>query len=315
MSFWWVNQNQTFEQETAGGYLWSPQRNANGARNQFYENMRLIEPGDVVFSFRDTRIPCMGVALSTGYEAPKPDEFGETGQNWGAIGWRVDVRYTRLENVVRPKDFIGELAPTLPDKYSPLRSNGDGLQSVYLAGVPDSMAEVLVAKIGAEAATLVERAGSYRESPEDREQTEENLKATIMSRPDISETEKQALVKSRRGQGLFRQRVLSVEPRCRVTNIDNPDFLIASHIKPWHKCNTNQERLDQNNGLMLSPAIDFLFDRGLISFSDDGHLLISTKLDRADQTKLGLPAEIAPKPFSAEQREYLRYHRDHLFGE
>ena len=57
MRYWWVNQNQTFRQETAGGYLWSPKRNANGARNPFYETMREVSPGDVVFSFVKTPAP------------------------------------------------------------------------------------------------------------------------------------------------------------------------------------------------------------------------------------------------------------------
>jgi putative restriction endonuclease len=55
MRYWWVNQNQTFRHELAGGYLWSPKRNANGARNPFYESMREASPGDIVFSFVDAR--------------------------------------------------------------------------------------------------------------------------------------------------------------------------------------------------------------------------------------------------------------------
>jgi len=51
MRYWWVNQNQTFRQEIAGGYVWSPKRNANGARNPFYESMREVSPGDLIFSF------------------------------------------------------------------------------------------------------------------------------------------------------------------------------------------------------------------------------------------------------------------------
>ena len=49
MTYWWVNQNQTWKHETGGGYLWSPKRKRNGAYSQFYENMRLVEPGDMVF--------------------------------------------------------------------------------------------------------------------------------------------------------------------------------------------------------------------------------------------------------------------------
>src|SRR5438132_4137092 len=51
MRYWWVNQNQTYRAEVRGSFMWSPKQNANGARNQFYENMREMSPGDVVFSF------------------------------------------------------------------------------------------------------------------------------------------------------------------------------------------------------------------------------------------------------------------------
>ena len=61
MRYWWVNQNQTYRAEVRGSFMWSPKQNANGARNQFYENMRQVSPGDVVFSFCDTRIKAIGV--------------------------------------------------------------------------------------------------------------------------------------------------------------------------------------------------------------------------------------------------------------
>jgi hypothetical protein len=53
MRYWWVNQNQTYRHEVQGGYLWSPKRNANGAPNPFYESMREVAPGDLIFSFMD----------------------------------------------------------------------------------------------------------------------------------------------------------------------------------------------------------------------------------------------------------------------
>ena len=96
MRYWWVNQNQTFRHEIEGGYLWSPKRNANGARNPFYESMREIAPGDLIFSFVDTRMNAIGVAKSYCWESPKPAEFGSAGQNWENIGWRVRVRFAEL---------------------------------------------------------------------------------------------------------------------------------------------------------------------------------------------------------------------------
>jgi hypothetical protein len=86
MRYWWVNQNQTFRHEIEGGYLWSPKRNANGARNPFYESMREVAPGDLIFSFMDTRILAIGIAQSYCWESPKPLEFWnrrrELGKRW-----------------------------------------------------------------------------------------------------------------------------------------------------------------------------------------------------------------------------------------
>ncbi len=143
MRIWWVNQNQTFRQELSGGYLWSPKRNANGARNPFYESVREVAPGDLVFSFVDTRIKAVGAASSYCYECPKPVEFGQVGWNWEKVGWRVEVAWTHLTHQVRPKDHIALLSPFLPSKYSPLRANGDGLQHVYLTDVPPALADAL----------------------------------------------------------------------------------------------------------------------------------------------------------------------------
>jgi putative restriction endonuclease len=75
MRYWWVNQNQTYRAEVRGSFMWSPKQNANGARNQFYENMREVSPGDVVFSFCDTRIKAIGVVTGGAQTGPKPD-FG-----------------------------------------------------------------------------------------------------------------------------------------------------------------------------------------------------------------------------------------------
>lgn|GEM_PF-1973104 len=87
MKFWWVNQNQTARHEIGGGYMWSPKRTKRGERNPYYENMRECAPGDVVFSFVDTKISTLGIVTSLCEESPKPDEFGTTGDQWDADGW------------------------------------------------------------------------------------------------------------------------------------------------------------------------------------------------------------------------------------
>ena len=140
MRYWWVNQNQTFRQEIDGGYLWSPKRDKNGHRNPFYEFMREVAPGDIVFSFVDTRIAALGIVSGYCRESPKPEEFGTAGTNWSQIGWRVGVRWQRLSNSIRPEDHIARLRPDLGNKYAPLTPEGNGLQSGYLTEISAGLA-------------------------------------------------------------------------------------------------------------------------------------------------------------------------------
>jgi hypothetical protein len=317
MSYWWVNQNQTYKQEIQGGYLWSPKRNANGARNPFYESMREVSPGDIVFSFVDTRIAAIGIARSYCWESPKPQEFGSAGQNWENIGWKVRVQFVPITNRVRPKDHIEVLRPVLPVRYSPLQLNGNGIQSVYLTEVPLLFAEVLAGLIGEEAA-FIARGEAIPEMEQhgvqplgdDLDAWEHRLEAQVESDPRVRETEKEALVRARRGQGLFKDRVMAIESRCRITHVDNPVHLVASHCKPWRD-STNEERLNGENGLLLTPSIDHLFDRGFIGFEDSGMLIISPVAHRPSLARMGIETQrvVNVGGFSEGQRKFLDFHR------
>ena len=70
MKCWWVNQNQTYRAEVLGGFLWSPKTNKNGSNNHFYDNMPLVQKGDLIFSFCDTKIKAVGVALEKQQKIP-----------------------------------------------------------------------------------------------------------------------------------------------------------------------------------------------------------------------------------------------------
>jgi hypothetical protein len=131
---------------------------------------------------------------------------------------------------------------------------------------------------------------------------------------DLTVTEKCQLIKARRGQGLFRKGVLAREPSCRLTGVDEPRHLKASHIQPW-AASTNLDRLDANNGLMLSPHIDHLFDKADISFNDDGTLLASSDIRRLLGqwgVELDNLAALA-RPFVPEQIRFLKKHRERFF--
>jgi putative restriction endonuclease len=318
MRYWWVNQNQTFRHEVPGGYLWSPKRNTNGHTNPFYEFMKEVSPGDVVFSFADTKIPAIGIAASHAYEAPKPMEFGQIGAYWELIGWRVNVRFTRLLNQIRPIEHIARLRPFLPSRYSPLQSSGNGLQSVYLTSLSESLAAQLVDLIGAEARAIIQNWAIAEPAQPialaGQAEWEEHQVEQVKESSGISETVKAAVVLARRGQGLFRAKVSSIEKACRVTGISNLDYLKASHTKPWRDA-TNDERLDGENGFLLSPDVDLLFDRGFISFERTGRVLISPVADAASIERMGITDAMLQNvgTFSNGQRKYLDYHQEYVF--
>ncbi|MGH9380426.1 MAG: HNH endonuclease [Thermoanaerobaculia bacterium] len=318
MRFWWVNQNQTHRQEVSGGYLWSPKRKANGDRNPFYEFMREVAPGDLVFSFAGSRVAAFGIAGSHAYEAPKPEEFGAAGRNWDDIGWRVDVEFHQLRKPFRPQDWIDKLRPLLPERYAPLDQTGRGLQGIYLTELPQVLALAIADLAGPEVAALAraeEVAERSLETPgKDIVLWEKHLREEIETSPVLPKTEKEQLVVARRGQGLFRERVQRIESSCRITGVDRSEHLRASHTKPWRDC-TNQERLNGENGLLLTPSIDHLFDRGFISFRDDGRLVVSPVAHYPSLEHMGVPTDrdLDTGSFTQGQIRFLEYHRDLVF--
>jgi predicted restriction endonuclease len=140
----------------------------------------------------------------------------------------------------------------------------------------------------------------------------DNLEERKISQTAIPETEKEQLIKARRGQGAFRINLEKIETECRMTRLTDKRFLIASHIKPW--CfSSNEERLDGNNGLLMSPHVDKLFDRGWISFSDDGQVLFSNERIAILMKSWGLNPLQNVGEFNQFQRKYLDYHRTRTF--
>jgi len=306
MNYWWVNQNQTYEHEVPGGFLWSPKTRRDGAYNQFYENMRQVQPGDVIFSFCDTYIKAVGVARGTADTSPKP-AFGAAGAGWSDEGWLVPVDFAELESPVRPKDHIERLRPFLPEKYSPLRHDGDGLQSVYLAAVPQRLAQELLDLLGDSYVKAWRELG--RDQPGD---ADDGLQRQIVERTDIGPVVKRQLVLARRGQGVFRKNVQAHEQMCRITMTADLDHLVASHIKPWRECD-DAEKLDGCNGLLLAPHIDHLFDKGYITFSEAGDLVVSPGLSHVILESWGIPRVQNVGQFNERQRRYLAFHRGRVF--
>ena len=137
---------------------------------------------------------------------------------------------------------------------------------------------------------------------------ESNVEAdidSILDDNDLSKTERVNLIKSRIGQGIFRQKVLSYWKACAVTGFKNSSLLVASHIKPWRVSN-NSERLDPFNGLLLTPNLDRTFDSGLITFQSNGHIKLSQLLTESE--KLGITPNMRIS-LSPQHEVFMQFHR------
>lgn len=125
----------------------------------------------------------------------------------------------------------------------------------------------------------------------------------------LGDTEVERTQKVRIGQNLFREALLNYWNRsCPLTGITNPELLRASHIIPWTKCESDQERLNVHNGLLLSSLWDAAFDAGLITFDDAGQAIASPHLSGSAIQELRI--EEAPRLIlTDEHRVRLRWHR------
>lgn len=128
-------------------------------------------------------------------------------------------------------------------------------------------------------------------------------------------TEAERLVVQRVGQGLFRGALLDYwQGKCCVTGLDVPELLRASHIRPWAQCETDEQRLDVYNGLLLAPHLDALFDAGMMTVDTAGVVQLSAKLTAARRAALGLNGELKVAALRAEHHLYLDFHRQHVWA-
>jgi hypothetical protein len=123
-----------------------------------------------------------------------------------------------------------------------------------------------------------------------------------------NKTERSGLVTTRIGQGAYRKRVIHRwEYQCAVTKFNKLEILIASHIVPWSK-STNEERLDVHNGILLSPTYDALFDKHLITFENNGKIVLSDKIEKSAFEKIGVTGNEKIDKLSIYNLSYLEKH-------
>ena len=158
---------------------------------------------------------------------------------------------------------------------------------------------------------ILERCEGVESSYTNDDSAKSNKRSRPRPQTKPTRTERRGLVTSRVGQGYYRHEILQrFEGKCAVTGADSEELLIASHIVPWRDSN-DSERLDVDNGMLLSPTYDALFDKHLISFSDEGEILLSNAVPESLFTSLGVTGDESIDVFDG-MKAYLQRHRENL---
>lgn len=174
---------------------------------------------------------------------------------------------------------------------------------------PDGQAQIAVQGYAALYSSLQKAAAHARTWPN---RVAERYRAKTAGLPRGTEIER--LVIQRIGQNIFRDSLIDYwQGRCCATSLAVTELLRASHIKPWASCESDEERLDVFNGLLLAPHIDALFDGGWMTFSDSGDAIFSSQLTAGALMALGIGPAMRIDGLRGAHRQYLAFHREHIW--
>ncbi|MEP2937627.1 MAG: HNH endonuclease signature motif containing protein [Gilvibacter sp.] len=296
--YFWVNQGKTYKEEKEGSYLWAPVKNSSGDTFFHWKNMIKLKPGDIVFNYRKGFVLGFCEIKSDYFYSRQPEEFNVDVQ-WEDKGYMILADYVLFSSPLDVNTVFKKVQQFLPKKYSPLNNSGDLLKvkanQGYLYQINAKIAEELfnLSNIRFDQNTMT------REEAEDYSAHKE--------------TSKVSLTTLRVGQAEFRQKLLRRwNYKCAVNGSSIKEVLIASHIVPWREA-TNKERMDVENGILLSPIYDALFDKYLISFNEQGGIEISQELQESEYRKLGITGYEKIRDLTDENKKYLKIHMAKLY--
>jgi len=296
LSFYWVNLGDSYKEVEEHNFLWAPSssvdKKGNTIINAGWKHVREVAAGDVIFCHEDGRIIYIAVALSNAYQSPRPKS--RKFDKWKKNGYRIDVDLEVLPSPIYTDEFRDELISLYNDKCSPkLFTVRREASQQYMVKLPDGAGALLLNVLGDLSVKIQDKLPNAKSN---------NTK--------LEATHRDAIVKARIGQGKFRKEVLKLwGGACPVTKVSRPELLIASHIVSW-QLSSDVEKIDKFNGLPLTPDIDKLFDKGFISFSNEGELLIHSCIQPRIIEQLGIDLNLKIEGLRAEHKEYLKRHRE-----
>ncbi len=287
MRFFWGNIGGSVAEVFKGEFLWAPQYGINKTGNMFkpagWETVKKVKEGDLIFCHKGRKIIGVATAVRDAYSAPRP-EHRVAGPPHIA-GTQVDLALTRLELPIDVSLFNQAFTRMHNQACLPRVFNKKG-----------GCTENYMCEIPAPAAALI--AGFLSEN------LSINFHADTVEITREVGGEQERVIQARIGHGPYRDKMFK---RWAVTGIAEPSILIASHIVAWSIA-TPEEKVDPHNGLPLIPNLDKLFDRGMISFADDGRLLYSRTMSGL-LCELRIPLDANISGLSEKNRAYLQRHR------
>lgn len=287
-----VFQGRDHHKEQENGYIWARKVGKDGYSRFYWENVSKVKKGDIILTYVHGEISKYGIAQSDAYDARR---FGKEDSDESIDqGWKVNVDYIPLNRPIMIEEIFDDIKSFLPEKFSPFSTSGSANQG-YLYGFPD------------EGLVIVSKASKTPEIIH----INEIINEALIESEELTGSEKEALIKARIGQSMFKQRLVDKYHSCVLCGIDFEPLLVASHIKPWSESN-GKEKVDVNNGLLLCPHHDQLFDTGYISFDEEGQIMISCLLPAHTRVLMNINSDQRIK-IENEMRSYIRWHRENIF--
>lgn len=291
-------------------YAW---RISNGGRPNLLDEKRIqIQKGIDATGFKRPISNTEKTLLLGIYESPVGPVFAAWdatyNKNWGASQKSCQVKVQELLNGIRNgineckdshNNIIYTFTPSYLGDYIDLLQKGNSLQATAVVGGANGT----ITSGSIKKATL----------PNRKKRVLRSTNSLLSSVAKISTTEKESIIKQRIGQGLFKDLLKNKYGcKCALCQITTESMLVASHIKKWSDCVSDSERLDVNNGLLLCPLHDALFDKHLITFDEGtGTLIVSTTLSSSEKAALSI-ANIPNIQITPEMKPYLAEHHAKL---
>jgi putative restriction endonuclease len=297
MAFFWVNLGTSYKEVADGKFLWAPAhslgKEGQKKTNAGWEPVQEVQAGDVIFCHRLGNIIYVAVALADAYQKERPSS--RVFDQWRNEGYQIDVDLTILMPVVS----VGEFKQTLIAVHNPncvpaLFDKNGGTAQQYMVRLPLGAGALILSHLSDAEFVVCEKMDARKKG-----------KRLLVG--GSREVRSQA----RLGQGQFREEVLAIwGGKCSVTGLARKDLLVASHIFPW-SLSDEVEKIDPHNGLLLSPAVDKLFDKGYISFDKNGTILVkSSAISHADLQLMGVFPNAKILGLKDRHRVFLTKHRE-----